>query len=238
MLLPASAFLLVLAEPVVRLVFQRGEFDADSTAAHLRGALLLRHRAGLQRREPAGHPRASSACSCPGCRPRSRRSGVVLNAALDAALLPALRHRRHPALDLAVEHRDLRRSCSGCWSASSAGCTAPGSSTASLRGLVASGVSALLAWSVWRVLDDALGRGSLGADRLASARRSRPPRSPTSRPRTRSRCPSCAPLCAAQPAATMSARGPAPHPQLLHHRPHRPRQVDAGGPHPPAHRTR
>ena len=32
MLLPASAFLLVLAEPVVRLVFQRGEFDAASTS--------------------------------------------------------------------------------------------------------------------------------------------------------------------------------------------------------------
>ena len=32
MLLPASAFLLVLSEPVVRLVFQRGEFDAASTS--------------------------------------------------------------------------------------------------------------------------------------------------------------------------------------------------------------
>ena len=32
MLLPASAFLLALAEPVVRLVYQRGEFDAASTS--------------------------------------------------------------------------------------------------------------------------------------------------------------------------------------------------------------
>ena len=32
MLLPASAFLLVLSEPVVRLIYQRGEFDAASTA--------------------------------------------------------------------------------------------------------------------------------------------------------------------------------------------------------------
>ena len=31
-LLPASAFLMVLAEPIVRLVFERGEFDAASTA--------------------------------------------------------------------------------------------------------------------------------------------------------------------------------------------------------------
>jgi peptidoglycan biosynthesis protein MviN/MurJ (putative lipid II flippase) len=31
-----------------------------------------------------------------------------------------------------------------------------------IRSLVASGVSALLAWCVWRVLDDALGRGEIG----------------------------------------------------------------------------
>ena len=41
---------------------------------------------------------------------------------------------------------------------------------------------------------------------------------------------------APQAAATMTRVDQGSHPQLLHHRPHRPRQVDAGRPHPPGDR--
>ncbi len=102
MLLPASAFLLVLSGPVVRLVFQYGEFDEQSTAftsealfffalgLAFNGASLLVIRAlfSLQRPWLPDQDRADRGGPEPGPRPGA---------------LPAARHRRHPAGDL---HRE------------------------------------------------------------------------------------------------------------------------------------
>ena len=74
LLTPAAAAILVLSEPMIRLVYQRGDFGA-------RG-----HRPGLRRRSsgsPSRSPSTASSCcsrgpssasSGPGCRPRSRAS--------------------------------------------------------------------------------------------------------------------------------------------------------------------
>ena len=90
MLLPASAFLLVLSEPVVRLVFQRGEFDAESTSLTsealfffaiglaFNGASLLVIRAFFSLQRPWLPTKVAAL-------------GVVLNAALRRDLLPAPR---------------------------------------------------------------------------------------------------------------------------------------------------
>ncbi|MGE0027767.1 MAG: murein biosynthesis integral membrane protein MurJ [Thermoleophilia bacterium] len=159
MLLPASAFLLVLSEPVVRLVFQRGEFDAQSTSLTsealvffaiglaFNGASLLVIRAFFSLQQPWLATKVAAL-------------GVVLNAAFDAALYKPLGTGGIPlatslssfatfSVMLWLLDRELG-GLHGRWVADGA-----------VRSLVASGVSALLAWCVWRVLDDALGRGEI-----------------------------------------------------------------------------
>lgn len=160
MLLPASAFLLVLSEPVVRLVYQRGQFDAESTSLTSKalvffaiglafnGASLLVIRAffGLQQ---------------PWLATKVAALGVVLNAAFDAAFYGPLGTGGIPlatslssvitfSIMLWLLDRELG-GIHGAWVTDGA-----------VRSLVASAVSALFAWAVWRVLDDALGRGEIG----------------------------------------------------------------------------
>ena len=56
LLVPAMAAILVLSEPMTRLVYERGEFDATSTDLVVRGALLVRVLAAVQRPVPAADP--------------------------------------------------------------------------------------------------------------------------------------------------------------------------------------
>ena len=53
LLIPAAAAILVLSEPMIRLVYQRGEFGARGDRPGLRGALLVRVLAAVQRPLPA-----------------------------------------------------------------------------------------------------------------------------------------------------------------------------------------
>ena len=56
LLIPAAAAILVLSEPMIRLVYQRGEFDAAQTRPGRDGALLVRLLAAVQRPLPAADP--------------------------------------------------------------------------------------------------------------------------------------------------------------------------------------
>ena len=49
LLIPSAVFMLVLATPIMRLVFERGEFNAQSTAAGLRSAVLVRVQPAVRR---------------------------------------------------------------------------------------------------------------------------------------------------------------------------------------------
>jgi putative peptidoglycan lipid II flippase len=160
MLLPASAFLLVLAEPVVRLAFQRGEFDAASTT--LTAEALVFFAIGLAFNGASLLViRAFFSLQLPWLATRVALLGVVLNAALDAALYRPLGTGGIPlatsissAVTFAVMLYLLERELGGlhgAWLVDGA-----------MRSLIASAVSVLLAWASWRVLDDALGR-SVGA---------------------------------------------------------------------------
>jgi putative peptidoglycan lipid II flippase len=158
MLLPASAFLLVLSEPVVRLVFQRGEFDGASTA--LTSEALVFFALGLAFNGASLLViRAFFSLQLPAVATKVALLGVILNAALDAALYRPLGTGGIPLASsiaslvtfLVMLHL-LERELGGlhrAWLVDGA-----------LRSLVASGVSVLLGWSTWRVLDDALGRGT------------------------------------------------------------------------------
>ena len=235
MLLPASAFLLVLSEPVVRLVFQRGEFDAREHVAHLRGARVLRDRPRVQRRQPARDPRVLQPPAARGSPTKVAALGVVLNAALDAVLYQPL---GTGGIPLATSLSSIVTFLIMLLAARPPARRPPRGLGGRRRGPQRRGERRLRAA---RLVHLAGARRRARARRRsprssASGRRSRPRRSPTSPPRRRSRCASCGPWARLETAATMRDRGPGTHPQLLHHRPHRPRQVDAGGPHPPAHR--
>jgi putative peptidoglycan lipid II flippase len=156
MLLPASAFLLVLAEPVVRLAFQRGEFDAQSTS--LTSEALVFFAIGLAFNGASLLViRAFFSLQLPWLATKVAALGVVLNAGLDAIFYKPLGTGGIPlstsissAVTFGVMLYLLERQLGGlhfAWLVDGV-----------LRGLVASLVSVLLAWSSWKVLDDALGQ--------------------------------------------------------------------------------
>ena len=122
LLIPAAVVCAVLAEPIVRLLYQRGAFDPDQTHGRRRRARRLLARARLQRDDADAEPRASSACRRRGCRRWSRSANLVLNTALYAVVLPR-RHLGDPARDLARQHRRRRRCSSSRCAAASAGST-------------------------------------------------------------------------------------------------------------------
>jgi putative peptidoglycan lipid II flippase len=160
MLLPASAFLLVLAEPVTRLVFQRGEFGPQSTA--LTSEALVFFSIGLAFNGASLLViRAFFSMQMPWLPTKVAALGVAVNVALNAALYQPLGVGGIPLatsitsiVTFLVLLRLLDRELGGlhgAWLLDGV-----------LRSLAAAGVSVLLAWASWRVLDDALGR-SLGA---------------------------------------------------------------------------
>ena len=100
LLLPASAFLFVLAEPVVRLVFQRGEFDAESTS--LTSEALVYFAIGLAFNGASLLViRAFFSLQLPVARHQGRRARGGAERGARRGALRAPRHRRHPSGDLA-----------------------------------------------------------------------------------------------------------------------------------------
>ena len=156
LLLPASAFLMVLAEPVVRLVYQRGAFDGYSTLITsdalffftiglvFNGASLLLIRAFFSLQQPWLPTAVAGA-------------GVLLNAGLNAILYQPLGVGGIPLstsitslatflvlvyyLSERTGRIDLRFVAEGF-----------------MQALGAARAAGLLGWLTWRVLDDALGR--------------------------------------------------------------------------------
>ncbi len=97
-LVPAAAAILALSDPMIRLIYQRGEFDARGNRARRHGALLVRLLAADQRPLPAAdadllQPAAALAGDgAGGDRPRRLRRG-------GAGALRAVRGRRHRRRD-------------------------------------------------------------------------------------------------------------------------------------------
>jgi putative peptidoglycan lipid II flippase len=159
MLLPASAFLLVLATPTVRLVYERGAFDAASTeltataltyfaiGLAFNGASLLVIRAFFSMQMPLVATKVAAL-------------GVVLNIVLDALFYKPLGTGGIPLstsissiVTFLVLFWLLERELGGLhrdWLIH--GVT---------LSLLASAVSVTFAWCVWRTLDDALGRSTI-----------------------------------------------------------------------------
>jgi putative peptidoglycan lipid II flippase len=160
MLAPATAFLLVLSEPVTRLVYERGEFDAASTdlTAHalffltlglaFNGAALLLIRAFFSLQRPWFPTKVAL-------------GAMVLNAVLDAALYIPL---GTAGIPLATSIASLASFLALVWylRREIGGIGGKRVLDGVLRATVASALLGAFAWCIWRVLDDALGRGLLG----------------------------------------------------------------------------
>jgi putative peptidoglycan lipid II flippase len=155
LLLPASAFLMVLSEPVVRLVYQRGAFDAYSTLITsealffftiglvFNGASLLLIRAFFSLQQP-WLPTAVAGI------------GVVVNAALNAILYKPL---GVGGIPLSTSITSLVTFIALVYYLSKRTGDLDGRFIAEgfVQALGAAVVAGLLGWLVWRVLDDALG---------------------------------------------------------------------------------
>ncbi|MEQ8833386.1 MAG: murein biosynthesis integral membrane protein MurJ [Miltoncostaeaceae bacterium] len=158
MLLPCSALLLVLTEPVVRLVFQRGEFDAASTV--LTSEALFFFALGLAFNGASLLViRAFFALQLPWTPTKVAGLGVVLTVVLNAVLYGplgtggiTLATSITSAVTLLVLMWLLARELGGLHGTEI--------QDGILRCVVASGISALLAWSSWTVIDEALGRST------------------------------------------------------------------------------
>jgi len=159
MLLPASAFLLVLGEPSVRLVYERGAFDAASTS--LTAKALMYFAIGLAFNGASLLViRAFFSLQMPKVATKVAALGVVLNVALDAAFYKPLGTGGIPLstslssiVTFLVLAWLLERELGGMHRAWVIDGVA--------RSLVASGVSVLFAWCVWDTLDGALGRSTI-----------------------------------------------------------------------------
>ncbi len=160
MLLPASAFLLVLSEPVVKLVFQRGEFGPAST--QLTSGALFFFAIGLAFNGASLLViRAFFSMQIPWMPTKVAALGVVLNLVLDAILYGPMGTNGIPlstsissVITFGVLVWLLERELGGLhrdWVFEGIG-----------RSVLASLVSVLLAWASWRVLSDALPGGPIG----------------------------------------------------------------------------
>jgi putative peptidoglycan lipid II flippase len=173
MLAPATAFLMVLAEPVVRLVYQRGQFDATST--DLTAEALLFFTIGLAFNGASLLViRAFFSMQRPGIPTTVSLGGTILNAFLDLALYRPFGIGGIPLatsitsiLTFAVMVQLLRRELGGMrgrWVAHGTVLSCAGA-----------GLAALLAWTSFRVIDEAVGRSpaaqllSVGTALLAAA---------------------------------------------------------------------
>jgi putative peptidoglycan lipid II flippase len=155
LLLPASAFLMVLAEPVVRLVYQRGAFDAYSTLITsealffftlglvFNGASLLLIRAFFSMQLP-WLPTAIAG------------AGVLLNAGLNALLYQPL---GVGGIPLATSITSLVTFLLLVYylSARTGGLDLRFVTVGFLQALGAAVFAGLLGWLAWRILDDWLG---------------------------------------------------------------------------------
>ena len=235
LLVPAAVTSAVLAEPIVRLLYQRGAFEPNQTTVvagalaafslglSFNGMMLMLNRAFFSLQSAVDADR------------RSHCANLALN---DGALRGPLprRHVGDPARDLARQHRrrgDPRSSCCGAASARSTFARSPARSCSSLPRRPCSPASPTVsgAGSTRRSGAAFLAQlVSLGSALLAGAA-------------VYLVC--CRLLGVREIEALLTLRdrfrrelithGPGPHPQLLDHRPHRPREVDPGRPHPRGH---
>ncbi len=159
LLVPASLFLVVLAEPITRLTFQRGNFDAAAT--DLTSKALVTFTIGLVFNGASLLLlRTFYSLQMPWLTTKVAALGFVVNIVLDAIFYQPFGVSGIPLatsiasmVTFAVLMVLLRREIGGLGTRSLV--------DGFVRCLAAAGVMAVLAWSTWTVLDSALGRSTI-----------------------------------------------------------------------------
>ena len=166
LLIPSAVLMAVLAEPITRLVYQRGAFGAAGHRPRVRGDGLVVDLAALPGREPAvlahllqppaavGHHRAGRAQ--PG-RERGAGRGAVR----------AVRHRGHRARHGGRDGGDVRGAGADAARASWAGWRAAHAGARAVRMLLAAALLGGASYGVWYGLDAALGRSRSSAQAVS-----------------------------------------------------------------------
>ena len=108
LLIPAAACTLVLAEPITRLVYERGEFGAGLDGDRRRGAVLVLLQPALRRRQPAADADVLLAAA-PLAADRPRRRDARRQHRRRARARRPVRDGRHRVRDGGRERRDDRR---------------------------------------------------------------------------------------------------------------------------------
>lgn len=156
MLLPASAFLMILAEPVTRLVYQRGDFGPADTS--LTGQALITFTIGLVFNGASLLViRAFFSLQMPWVPTKVAALGLVLNVVLDAVLYRPLGVAGIPLatsivslVTFVILLEMLRREIGGIDVADMV--------DGFVRSAGGAVVLAVIAWSTWHILDGGLGR--------------------------------------------------------------------------------
>lgn len=159
LLAPATAFLMVLAEPVVRLVYQRGQFTAESTS--LTAEALFYFTIGLTFNGASLLViRAFFSLQMPGIPTKVALAGAILNIALDAALYQPLGVGGIPLstsivsiVTFLILVRLLSRELGGL--------PTDLIMTGVWQSVAGAALAGLFAWELWRAVDDAIGQGTL-----------------------------------------------------------------------------
>ena len=157
LLIPAAAATIAIPEPITRLVYERGEFDAESTRQVVRGAVLVLVLAAVLRLQPAAHPHVLLAPEALDAdragrrhaRHQCRRVGGALRAARDRR-----RRARHGGRHRGDDDR-AGRVPAPAHARARAGHHARGHGA---RSSLASAVLGGVAYATWWVLDELLGR--------------------------------------------------------------------------------
>ena len=155
LLIPAGAAMAVLAEPIVRLVFERGEWDAESTRAHRRRAVLVRVQPPVQRLGADAHARVLLAAASTDADEARRRLARDQRRRLLPAV-QAVRDRRHRARHDRVQRR-ARAGRGGLLRRALGGFETRETLVAVAKMLVGAGVLAAVTYGVWYGLDALLG---------------------------------------------------------------------------------
>jgi putative peptidoglycan lipid II flippase len=159
MLVPASLFLMVLAEPITRLTFQRGNFDSEATS--LTSQALLTFTVGLVFNGASLLLlRTFFSLQMPWLTTKVAALGFVVNIVLDAVFYVPFGVSGIPLatsiasiVTFCVLVNLLRREVGGLGMRSIV--------DGFVRCLAAAGVMAVLSWATWNLLDGVLGRSTL-----------------------------------------------------------------------------
>ena len=150
---PATIGLIVLARPIVAVIFEHGEFTASDTIGDRRGAAVLRASAWSATRSSASSRRRSTRIGRSRIPVMVSAASVLVNVALNLALVRVARLSRPRARHVDHRHRQRRGAAAGCCAARFTASKARASPRRSRASSIASAVMGAVTWGAHAAAD-------------------------------------------------------------------------------------